>query len=219
MIFSHSLFPYFSSFLLLSVLSFCHCLGLLTVLGAISVVNEWVLVTFFSTQTSSFLPLYSPIPQSRCTTHGENTGDAFPCATRDVHNPIPLKQMSYINLSLRKPRYEREWEGERGGKEEEQRNDQGGFWKGSRLKVRPHMLQCKHTHKHSRIGTMVRMWLPHDYAILLTTCISSSSYPPDYALHPSSLPPSLWKTIKKVICGEFTHFSIERLPIVLFLSG
>lgn len=65
---------------------------------------EWFLVISLQIQTPFFLPLYSPILQSRCTTHGENTGDAFPCATRDVHNPIPVKQMSYISLSLRKPR-------------------------------------------------------------------------------------------------------------------
>lgn len=32
-----------------------------------------------------------------------NTGDAFPSATWDVHSPIFIKQMSYINLSLRAP--------------------------------------------------------------------------------------------------------------------
>lgn len=145
--FSHTLCFHISLVSIVSlVLYLCLCLGLPVVQGAISVVNEFVIS--FSTQTSSFLFLYSPIQQSRCTTHGENTEDAFPCATRDVHNPIPLKQMSYINLSPRKPRDERV-RGERGGKDEEQRNDQGGFWKAAGSKSDPICYNATHTQTHT----------------------------------------------------------------------
>lgn len=101
-----ALFPYFFVLLLFSVRPF------------ISVVHdrivfEWYFSCFFQSKPPPSSPLYSPITQSSCTTNGENTRDAFPCATRDVHNPIPVQQMSYINPSLRMPRYgnEREEEG------------------------------------------------------------------------------------------------------------
>lgn len=55
--------------------------------------------------------------------HGENTGDAFSYATRDVHNPILLKQMSYIKpLSEEATLGERDKEGEGGEGEEKRRN-------------------------------------------------------------------------------------------------
>lgn len=66
--------------------------------------NEWVSELSFFFCNFFFNPNLLLPPPSRCSMHGEDTRDAFPCATRDVHNPFPVKQMSYIKLSLRKPR-------------------------------------------------------------------------------------------------------------------
>ncbi len=132
---------------------------------------SWAVFSYFFFNPN-LLPHSSTVPQSRCTAQGENTGDAFPCATRDVHNPIPLKQMSYINLSLRKPRFEREREGdeERGGKEEEQRNDQGGSMSDPTC-----FNASTHTNTHCRINGEDVVTTP--LCNLTTTCISSSFYP------------------------------------------
>lgn len=41
-----------------------------------------------------------PISFSKCTMHEGDTRDAFTCATRDMHNPFAVEQMSYINFTL-----------------------------------------------------------------------------------------------------------------------
>lgn len=117
---------------------------------------------FFSPNSFPFFPLYNPIPQPRCATHRENPTDVFTCTTRDVYSPIPVKQMSYINLSLRNPCKDREQrKGGEGAGRKIRRNK--GINREAFACQTPHATTHTHTHiknTHSRSVIIVKMWLP-----------------------------------------------------------
>ena len=96
---------------------------------------SWFLIIFFLNPNLL-------LPPSRCTMHEEDTRDGFPCATRDCPQSISSQtDVIYQPLSEEATLRERNgvWEGgNRVENKEEQRNDQGGFWKAaSRLKSDP----------------------------------------------------------------------------------
>lgn len=151
--------------------------------------GECVFVIPFSTQTSSFLSLYSPSPQSRCTTHGENREDAFPCANRDFHNLFLLKQMSSINLSQRKPRYERV----RGRGEKKTKNKgmiRDAFQKAASSSQTPYASMKAHRNKQRQLHYyMYIIFCPVVLLPLLTLHTNTASAPTQS--HPLS-PDFLW---------------------------
>jgi len=153
MIFPSSLFSYVSGFLLPPF--FPSLTGIADSSGShfSAELTSWFFSYFHF--NPNLLPLsLKPHFSSQMHNAWRNSRDAFLWSTRDVLNPIPVKQMSYINFSLRKPRCKTERkrgrgkEKKRGTKEWSRR-----LLKSSRrLNVRPHMLQCKHTQRDCNNG-------------------------------------------------------------------
>lgn len=202
--FSMSNFLTLSVSIFLSVPSFRLCLGLPIVRGAISVVNDWVLfherffVFCFSIQTSSLTPAPSLNPDAQ-------RKEKIP----EMHFHVPLG-MSTIQFHSNRCHISTSLWGSHATREKGRKTGRGGTkeWsgrllKGSRLKVRPHMLQCEHTHKHTQWD-----WNNDEDVVttplcnLTTTCISSSSSYPPQLCTPLPPPPLHPSHCLQTFCGK-----------------
>lgn len=122
------------------------CFWLLLFLVSFVFPWNWLMaIGSVSTFAKSFFLLIWPIFKQDA---HRNSWEAFLWFTRDVHNPIPGEQMSYINLSVKKPSQKTERKRRRGGKKKRTKEWSRRLFKGSRLfHLRPHVSQCKRTHK------------------------------------------------------------------------
>lgn len=153
--------------------------------------GEWVSFSFFFFNPNLLLlPSLQPHPSIQM----HNAWREYRRCISMCHWGCPQSNSTQTDViyqpSLRKPRYkrEKEGEGERGRKEEEQRNDQGGFWKAAGSKSDPTCYNTS-THKHSRIVTMVRIWFPHNYASSLLPVYLL--FAPTMHSYPHPIPPTV----------------------------
>lgn len=173
----------------------------LIVQGAISAVSEWVLfhewflvISFLSKPPPSSSLSPQPHPSIQMHDAWRKIPEMhFHVPLGMSHNPIPVKQMSYIKLSLWGSHATREMERERGGK---RRN------KGMIREAQSQTPQATHTNTH-RVVTMVRMWLPNSAAYL-------------YIIY---LPLSRLSLVNNKESNLWWIYSLFHPPIVRLLSG